>query len=134
MSAASEVAAAAKIPAEAIARLERNLESFVQGVREGLENGSAEPAQPGRWQRALGLLERDLEAVKAAARRAATGDNEAIVSHASRLRFLARRMDGYKLDFAGAALAERLEMQRRLTVLVAWQIFAVASGSKASGL
>lgn len=134
MSAAPDIAAVANIPKEAVARFVRNLEGFVQTAQEGLKSGAAEPAQAARWQRAVGLLERDLKAVKAAARLSGEGKEEAIVSHASRLRFLARRMDGYNLDFAGAALGERLAMQRRLTVLVAWQIFAVASGSKASGL
>lgn len=131
---AANPAAPTAVPPDATARLVGNLEALVSSVHEGLADPAVEPAQKTRWTRAAGLLTRDLGAVRAAARLAATGNQRPLVAHASDLRYLARRMDGYRLDFAGPALAERLETQRRLTVLVAWQIFSKASGSRASGL
>ena len=122
------------IPPEAISRLLQHLGNLLHGVHEGLQSAAADPAQHARWTRAASLLQRDLNVAQLAAHHAAEGAWQPLIAHASQLRFLARRMDGYRLDFAGAALATRLETHRRLTVLVSWQIYATANGSKATGL
>ena len=122
------------IPPEGAARLTANLEAFLRSAQQACESPAAKPSEVTRWHRATSLLQRDLAAVRDAAAKAAGGQQEDLVAQASRLRFLARQMDGYDLAFAGPEFAQRLEQQRRLTVLVAWQVFAAGTGSGASGL
>ena len=122
------------VPEHVAARLLLNFEGFLHAIHDAMKSGGARQAQAARWSRAASLLERDLQAVKAAARRAASGNHQALIGHASQLRFLARRMDGCDLNFAGPSLARQLESKRRLLVLVAWQVYAAGSGSGSSGV
>ncbi len=122
------------IPPEGWTRLAANLETFVGSAQKACESPAADPVQKARWNRAVSLLQRDLATLRQAIAHAAAGQRDDLVAQASRLRFLAKQMDGYNVDFAGPEFAERLERERRLTVLVAWQVFAAGTGSQASGL
>ena len=122
------------VPAHAGPRLLANLDKLVHSFQQAMSTGTVTGAPAGRCRRALALLEREQRAVTAAVGTAHGGDATKLVERATRLRFLARQMDGYRLDFAGAAMAKTLQDQRRLVVLTACQIVAAASGSGASGL
>lgn len=122
------------IPQQVAARLLRNFEEFLNSIRDALKSENTAQPQSTRWSRIVSLLERDLRATQAAARLSAGGSHHALMDHASQLRFLARRMDGCDLNFAGPSAAQQLESKRRLLVLVAWQVYAAGSGSGSSGV
>lgn len=116
-------------------RLAHHLTGLLTAVREGLGSLQAAPVQVTRWRRAAALLDQDQRAVSQALEvLQQTHTSDTLIAQAERLRFLARQMDGYNVDFAGEALGKRMMTERRLLVLVASQIVAAASGSPASGL
>lgn len=109
------------IPEAVANRLVAAVTGLVSTAREAVAASSS--PQAGVWQRkVLPLLEGRLAAAKTAAAHFAIGDEKPLVEAASPLRFLARDMDGYALNFAGDDLAKQLEERQRLVVLAAWQV------------
>lgn len=97
------------------------LTALVSVAREAVAAGGS--PQAGLWQRkVLPILEAHLSTAKAAEAHYAIGHQQPLLDAALPLRFLARDMDGYPLDFAGAALAQQLRQQRQLVVYAAWQV------------
>lgn len=116
-------------------RLERHLAGLLAAAREGLGSPDAMPVQLTRWRRAAALLGGDhVSVLQALESFRETRNADALITQAERLRFLAKQMDGYDVNFAGEALGERIVLERRLLILVASQIVSAASGSPASGL
>ncbi len=122
------------IPQSAVERFLASYEAFLKTVREALQAADPAHAETARWSKAQQTFERQFAELQSAKTAYAAGDSTALVKHASGLRMIARRMDGYAMDFAGPALEERLTEQRRLLVLVAWQIHAASTGSGSAGL
>jgi len=80
-------------------------------------------AQANVWsQKLLPVLETRLFAAKTALIHHSIGDENPLLAHALRSRFLARDMDGYPLDFAGEEFASQLKEKQQLVVFAAWQI------------
>ncbi len=122
------------IPQAAAQRLVRNVESFLNTVRDARAAADPGGTETARWLRVEQTLQKQFAAVEAACKAHEGGDASSLVQHAADLKMLARRMDGYDLGFAGPAFEEQLTNQRRLLVLVAWQIDAVSRGSGSAGL
>ena len=92
------------------------------GKRKGMEMAPDHPSIP-RWRRkALPLLERDLTEVEAAMKEFEAGDQQALLNAASSAMSLAKKMDGFPLNFAGEESGEQLAEQRRFVVMAAWQV------------
>ena len=95
---------------------------FVKSVRKALEAAPDHPSAP-RWrQKGLPLLERDVAEVEAAMKKYEAADQQPLVQAASSAMSLAKKMDGFPLDFAGEEPAEQLAEQRRFIVMAAWQV------------
>jgi hypothetical protein len=109
------------IPEATAERFVTTLTALVTGVREAVAGSSS--AQAGAWRRKiLPQLEGRLDAARRAQAQFAIGDEQGLVDAALPLRFLARDLDGYSLDFAGADAARQYEERRRLVVYAAWQV------------
>ena len=111
------------VPVEMAARFELLFQDFLAIIDHGVESGAAHPAQVTRWKRARTLLQKDLTDIRTARQQNQQGTSSPLVLLGARLRYLAREMDGYRLDFAGDDIAERLEKSPRLVVLTAWQVY-----------
>ena len=113
--------AAQAIPEATAQRFVTTLTALLESVRGAI--AGSDSAQAGVWRRkVLPLLEGHLAAAKKAAAHFAIGDEQPLVDTALPLRFLARDLDGYSLDFAGADAARQYEERRRLVVYAAWQV------------
>lgn len=109
------------IPEQLVERYVAALTALVSVAREAVTAGAS--PQAALWQRKiLPMLEARLSTAKTAEAHYAIGHQQPLLDAALPLRFLARDMDGYSLDFAGVALAQQLRQQRQLVVYAAWQV------------
>ena len=72
------------------------------------------------------LLERDLAEVEAAMKEYGAGEQQPLLHAASSALPLAKKMDGFPLDFAGEESGNQLAEQRRFVVMAAWQVLCSA--------
>lgn len=115
------------IPRQAADRFALTFEEFVAGVRGALARSPGHPGVP-RWQQeALPLLSRDLAEVQTAMKSYEAGNPEPLRAAASSALSLARKMDGFPLDFAGKETGDKIAEQRRFVVMAAWQVLHSAS-------
>ncbi len=117
------------VPEKVGERLIKALATLLATITHALDSGAPAPSQAAHWAQAKTLLESYLIAGREAARVMREGQTQPMVGLASRLRFLGRDMDGYRLDFAGAEMAQRIEDERRLVVFAAWQVYQPGSGA-----
>ena len=110
------------VPQQAADRFALTFADFVQGVRKALDVAADHPNAL-RWKRkGLPFLERDLAEVEAAMKTFKAGDQQPLVHAASSAMSLAKKTDGFPLNFAGEESGEQLAEQRRLIVMAAWQV------------
>ncbi len=123
-----------RVPLNAVERLQRDFSNLLADVRNMLDVVPSDTPDAALCQRAHILLQEEQQALKREAEEFQSGSREALLEHASKLRLLARNMDGYTVTGADDALAADFVKHRRLVVLTAWQIAGAASGSEAAGL
>jgi hypothetical protein len=116
------------IPEATAERFVTTLTALVETVQAAI--AGSDSSQAALWRRkVLPLLEGRLSAARTAAAHFAIGDEQPLVEAALPLRFLARDLDGYSLDFAGADAAQEYEKRRRLVVYAAWQVGQAAGAA-----
>lgn len=109
------------IPEATAERFVTTLTALVETVQATI--AGSDSAQAALWRRkVLPLLEERLATAKTAAAHFAIGDEQPLLDAALPLRFLARDLDGYSMDFVGADAAQEYEKRRRLVVYAAWQV------------
>lgn len=123
-----------RVPTSAVERMLLNFSTFHQTIQAALAVAEPANAQAERWRRAERLFAQELLELQDEAEAFKADLREPLLRHASRLRMLARRMNGYAFNFADDASGMLLAQRQQLLVLTAWQIAAAASGSEAAGL
>jgi len=117
-----------EIPEAIVHRYVVALQALVTTARAAVSTGSTPQAKPWR-EKMLPMLEGRLAAVEDAAAHFAIGHQQPLLEAALPLRFLARDMDGYSLEFAGEPFATQLKERQRLVVLAAWQLCHAAGAA-----
>jgi hypothetical protein len=113
-------------------RLAKAFAAFVDAVRAAINENIANPAIANSsaflaWQtQALPLLEQENAVVQNAHARFLIGEERTIVTVAAEERHLAKKLDGFSLDFAGAERAKLLDRLETAIVIAASQICQAA--------
>jgi hypothetical protein len=114
------------IPKAMADRFATTFANLVAGIRGAMALVPEHPEVP-RWrQKGLPLLTREFEQVQAAMNSYKAGDEEPLRQAASNALSLAKRMDGFPLDFAGEESGKAVSEQRRFVVMAAWQVLHAA--------
>lgn len=106
--------------------------AYVAAVRDAISGGIANPAVSGQrgfllWQtRALPRLEQENQNVQHAWALYLIGETGSIVEQANDKRHIAKQLDGYPADFAGAENAKTLDRLETAVVVAAYRVCAAA--------
>lgn len=120
--------AAQEIPQAVAERYVAALQALVTTARAAISNGHTAQSKV-FGEKVLPVLESRLAASGDAAAHFAIGHQQPLLEAALPLRFLARDMDGYSLEFAGEPFATQLKERQRLVVLAAWQLCHAAGAA-----
>ncbi|HUH64563.1 MAG TPA: hypothetical protein VLZ50_16265 [Terracidiphilus sp.] len=109
-------------------RFAKAFAAFVEAVRAAIEQAAADPAMgalPGlvNWQTdALPRLEQENTAIQNGLARSLIGETGTIAQLARDQLGLAKRLDGFPLDFAGADQANQLDQLETAVVVAAYRL------------
>ena len=113
-------------------RFSKAYAAFVEAVRAAVKQAAQNPAPGGNrglllWQtQGLPMLEKENASVEKAMALYLVGEVRSIVDAASDARHLAKKLDGYDLDFAGEEQGKNLDQLETNVVVSAYQVCAAA--------
>ena len=120
------------VPQMLAERFAKAYAGFVEAVRAAVEDATLNPALGGNralllWQtQGLPRLEQENQSVQHAMALYLVGETRTIVEAAADARHLAKKLDGFDLNFAGGERGKMLDQSETNVVVAAYQVCAAA--------
>ena len=120
------------VPQVLAERFSKTYAAFVEAVRVAVQESAQNPVLNGNrslllWQtQGLPAIEKENSSVQSAMALYLIGENRSIIEAASEATHIAKRLDGFDLNFAGAERGKILDRLETDVVIAAYQVCAAA--------